>query len=315
MNWRLCDTRFVTSKTRAWLLILSISALCGLTLWGVIWYRSKAMSPAAMLKRLPTDDAVVLYVDFSRLRAGGILKLLDGSKVGEDAEYQAFVRKTDFDYKQDLDTAMVAFAPNGKFMLLKGRFDWRSLKNYVIANDGRCNNSFCKLAGSTPEKRISFFPMQSNLMAMAVSDDESAALRLNNVDPREDAEIPDAPLWLAIPPSVVKSGQSLPAGTQMFARSLERARAVTLSAGPEGDHFAVKLFVRCANDGQATALAADLNKTTGLLRELIEREHQKANPADLSGFLTSGAFRSDGTRVSGYWGVPRALLENLLGGS
>ena len=53
------------------------------------------------------------------------------SKVGEDPEYQAFVRKTEFDYKQDLETALVAFAPTGKFMLLKGRFDWKSLSNYV----------------------------------------------------------------------------------------------------------------------------------------------------------------------------------------
>ena len=249
------------------------------------------------------------------MRAGGILELLDGSKVGEDPEYQSFVRQTDFDYKQDLDAAMVAFAPKGKYMLLRGRFDWKSLKSYVQGNDGRCNNSFCKLAGSSPEKRISFFPMQSNLMAMAVSDDDVAALRMNTVDARGDAEIPNAPIWLSIPPSVVKSGQILPPGTQMFARSLERAQAVTLAIVQEGDHFAAKLNVRCASDADASALAADLNKTTGLLREMIEREHQKANPADLSGFLTSGAFRSEGARVSGYWRIMRALIENLLGGS
>jgi hypothetical protein len=296
-------------------LIVLIFALCGGTLWGVIWYRSRALSPAALLKRLPTDDAVVMYIDFGRLRSGGILQLLDSSKVGEDPEYRSFVSKTDFDWKQDLDAAMIAFAPKGKYMLLRGRFAWSNLKNYALASDGRCNNSFCKLAGSSPEKRISFFPMQSNLMAMAVSDDDVGALRMNMVDDRPHAEIPNAPIWLSIPPSVVKSGQSLPAGTQMFARSLERARAVTLAAVPEGDHFAAKLNVRCANDGDASALAAELNKTTGLLRELIEREHQKANPADLSGFLTSGVFRSDGSRVSGYWRISRALIENLLGGS
>jgi hypothetical protein len=129
-----------------------------------------------MLRRLPTEDALVVYIDFAALRRAGILQMLDGSKVGEDPEYQNFVRQTDFDYKQDLDAVMVAFAPMGKYMLLKGRFDWKSLKNYVHGSDGRCNNSFCKLAGSTPEKRISFFPMQSNLMAMAVSDDDVAAL-------------------------------------------------------------------------------------------------------------------------------------------
>jgi hypothetical protein len=292
-----------------------ILVLCGLTLLGVIWYRSRAITPVAMLKRLPSDDAVVLYLDFSRLRAAGILDLLDGSKVGQDAEYQNFVRKTDFDWKQDLDTAMVAFAPKGTFMLLKGRFDWKSLKSYVLGNDGRCNNSFCKMPGSMPEKRISFFPLQSDIMAMAVSDDDVAALRMNDVDGRSDAEIPNAPIWLSIPPSVVKSGQSLPPGTQMFARSLDRAQAVTVAVVPEEDHFAAKLNVRCANGTDATALAAELTKTTGLLREMIEREHQKANPADLSGFLTSGAFRSEGVRVSGYWRISRALIENLLGGN
>ena len=305
----------MTPRTRAWLLIVLIFVLCGGTLWGVIWYRSRALSPAALLKRLPTDDAVVMYIDFGRLRSGGILQLLDGSKVSEDPEYRSFVSKTDFDWKQDLDAAMIAFAPKGKYMLLRGRFAWSNLKSYVLASDGRCNNSFCKLAGSSPEKRISFFPMQSNLMAMAVSDDDVGALRMNIVDDRPDAEIPNAPIWLSIPPSVVKSGQSLPAGTQMFARSLERARAVTLAAVPEGDHFAAKLNVRCANDGDASALAAELNKTTGLLRELIERERQKANPADLSGFLTSGVFRSEGAKVSGYWRISRALIENLLGGN
>jgi hypothetical protein len=304
----------VTPKTRAWLLILLVSVLCGLTLSGVIWYRSRAISPAGMLRRLPTEDAVVLYIDFSRLRKGGTLALLDGSKVGEDQEYRSFVSKTEFNYKEDLDTAIVSFAPRGRYMLLKGRFDWKSLKTYVVDNGGKCYNSLCKMSGSAPEKRISFFPMQSNLMAMAVSDDDVAALRMNTVDPHPDAEIPNAPIWLSIPPSVVKSGQNLPPGTQMFARSLERARSVTLAVVPEDDHFAARLNVRCANDADAAALAGELNKTTGLLRELIEREHQKANPADLSGFLTSGAFRSEAARVSGYWRISRALIENLLGG-
>jgi hypothetical protein len=303
----------VSPKTRAWLLILFIAALCGGTLGGAIWYRSRAISPAAMMKRLPTDDAVVLFVDFAKLRGAGLLQLLDGSKVGEDPEYQSFVRKTDFDYKQDLDTAMVAFAPKSKYMLLKGRFDWKALKSYVLATDGRCNNSFCKMAGSTPEKRISFFPMQTNLMAMGVSEDDVAALRMNAVEDRPDAEIPDAPIWLAIPPSVVKSGQNLPAGTQMFARSLDRAQSVMLSLVQEGDAFAAKLDVKCSSAADASALAGDLTNTTRLLREMIEREHQTPNPADLSGFLTSGAFMSQGQKAHGYWRISRALIDNLLG--
>ena len=71
----------------------------------------------------------------------------------------------------------------------------------------------------------------------------------------------------------------------------------------------------CQRRPTPRALAGELNKTTRLLREMIQREHQTPNPADLSGFLTSGVFRSEGSRVSGYWRISRALIENLLGGN
>src|SRR6266700_569759 len=122
-----------------------VTALCGASVWGVIWYRSRALTPAALLRRMPVRDALVLYIDFSQLRRSGILPLLDGSKVGEEPEYKGFVRQTEFDYKQDLDAALVAFAPDGKFMLVRGRFEWKSLFAYATAQGGRCNNTFCRM--------------------------------------------------------------------------------------------------------------------------------------------------------------------------
>jgi len=297
------------------MLILLLSTLCGFAVGGVIWYRSRSLTPAAMLKRLPADDALVVYVDFAALRAGEVLQMLDGAKVGEDPEYRSFVAKTEFDYKQDLDAAMLALAPSGNFILAKGRFDWKSLANYVRSQDGNCTNSFCRMAGSVPQRRISFYPLQASVLALAVSNDEAAALRMNTTDPRPDREIPAAPLWLSIPPSIVRSGKQLPGGTQMFARTLEKAQSVTLAVNPEGKNFAARLHVRCANDTDAKAMAEQLTKTTSLLSEMIRRENQKPNPDDFSGFLTSGAFRNEGPRVEGYWPVSRTLLSNLLGGS
>ena len=62
----------------------------------------------------------------------------------------------------------------------------------------------------------------------------------------------------------------------------------------------------------AAAVTAQLTKVTSLLRDLILHENQKPNPADLSGFLTSGTFRQEGARVFGYWPVTWTLLNNLL---
>jgi len=294
---------------------MGVAAVCGASVWGVAWYRSRSIGTAALLRRMPAEDALVAYIDFSELRRGGVLQLLDGSKGGEDPEYRSFVRQTQFDYQNDLDAALVAFAPTGRFLLLKGRFDWKSLRAYVESQGGKCVNALCRMTGSTPERRISFFPVRSNLMALAVSPDESAALRLESAVSGPDTQLPDAPVWLSIPTSVLKSGAGLPAGTRVFARGMERAETVTLAFAPEGQGLAARLDVRCRDERDAADLASQLTSTTNLLRETMQRERQKPNPAALSGVLTSGAFRNEGRRVLGYWPIERAFVENVLGGN
>ena len=301
-------------KPSAWLLIFIVAALCGLTIWGVAAYRSRSLGPTALMRRMPLEDALVLYVDFAALRRAGMLQLLEGSKVAEEPEYQAFVRKTDFNYREDLDAALIAFAPSGKYLLLKGRFDWRSLRTYVEGQEGRCYNTLCQLGGSTPERHISFFPLQSKLMAMAVSSDNSAALRLQTVSAGSVPEAPNAAVWLSIPPSVLKSREDLPGGTRMFARSIEAAENATLTFAPEAGRAAARLDVRCRNEQDAAEAAAQLTRATTMLRDAIEREHQKPNSADFSGVLTSGSFRSEGRWVHGYWPIERAFITNVLGG-
>ena len=301
-------------KPAVWLIVVGIAAVCGASVWGVAWYRSRALTTAALLGRLPAQGALVAYIDFSELRRGGILQLLDGSKAGEDPEYQSFVRQTQFDYKKDLDAAIVAFGPTGRYLLLKGRFDWKSLRAYVESQNGKCTNAFCRMAGSTPERRISFFPLRSNLMALAVSPDESAALRLEDAVSGPDPQVPAAPVWLSIPTSALKTGDNLPAGTREFARGMERAETVTLAFAPEGRGLAARLDVGCRDERDAADLASQLMRTTSLLRETMERERQKPNPADLSGVLTSGTFRNEGRRVLGYWPIEPVFVQTVLGG-
>jgi hypothetical protein len=160
------------------------------------------------------------------------------------------------------------------------------------------------MQGSTPDRRISFFPLQSNLMALAVSQDESAALRLQSTAAGSNAEVPDAPVWIAFPAAALKSAESLPDGTRPFARAVESADSAVLSFLPEGNRLAAKLTVRCRNGQDAADLASQLSATTSLLRQMIAREHHTPNPADLSGVLTAGSFRSEGGRVC--WATGRS---------
>jgi len=289
--------------------VLLVLALAGT--WG---WRARNASTSALMSRLPTRDAVVVAVDFAALRHAGVLQMLAPPAAGEP-EYRSFVSRTAFDYQRDLDFALLAFAPHARYFLLRGRFDWKALRTYAEAEHGSCQDSLCRMAGSVPDRRISYFPVQTGVMALAVGPDPYAALALGTRDASAVAETPDAPLWISLPQAVLRSGDGLPAGTRMFVRGMGNAESATISLGPDGLRFAARLTVRCRDAQDAAAVAEQLTKTTTLLRDLIEREHKRPNASDLSGVLTSGAFRSEGARVFGYWPIERSFLDNLLAGN
>src|SRR5262249_59121792 len=115
---------------KAWLFVLGVAVLCTGAVGGVIWYRSRPLSIAAMYKRLSPQDNMVLYLDVNALRQSGLLERLVGKKDVEDAEYRRFVEKIGFDYREDLNDAMIGFGRRAKYMLIRGRFDWPKLRHY-----------------------------------------------------------------------------------------------------------------------------------------------------------------------------------------
>jgi hypothetical protein len=308
----------VKISRRAWLVIGILVVAAAATAFGL--HQRALMTTASapgMLQRLPAQTAIVLFLDFDTLRLGGILKLLPENKIAEDPEYQAFVRATGFDYRRDFDRAAVSFGRDGEFFVVKGKFDWKKLAAYAIAQGGACDNSLCRMPGSTPERRISFFPVQSNLMALAVSSDSFAATRLATLQP--DAvqllETPRDPVWLSIPADHLKTPDRLPAGTRLFATALSSADKILLSLGPQGKQFEARLNVTCRTAADAAALAGRLQQATSILQSMIARENQKPNPKDLSGVLTAGVFSQAGRRVFGRWPLQPVFLESLTGGS
>jgi hypothetical protein len=306
----------VNYKQRAALLIILIAAACGLAVWGVARLRYRGLRTSAdWLERLPTQDAVVFYIDFRALRQAGVLQMLAASKVAEEPEYKVFVMKTAFDYQRDLDAVLACFTPRAKYLVVKGRFDWNSLQGYTREQGGGCRNTFCRMSGSTPERKISFFPLRPDLMGLAVSADDSAATDLQaKASRRRVLGVPDAPVWVSIPPAVLKNGADLPAGTRMFARSMENAQDISIAMAAAGGRFEARLSVQCQSEQKAAELAAELQRITAMLRDMITREKQTPNPQDLSGVLTAGSFSHAGPRVTGSWPVERGFLERLVGG-
>jgi hypothetical protein len=305
----------VKHRLPPWLVLVLLVVVCGLIVGGVALYRGRMGSTATLLRRLPNDGAVVLYADFRALRKAGVLSVLAASRVTQEPEYRAFVDRTGFDYLNDLESALVSFHPSGTFFLLKGRFDWKALKDFTVAQGGTCYNALCRMAGSTPERKISYFPLQPNVMALAVSNDDYAATHMQERQRPLEIEIPPEPVWWRMPVPALKNNPSLPAGTKMFVRALEGAHTVLFSAGPSGTGLAVSMEATCPSAAAASVLTEQLRSATAQLRELIAREHLAANPADLSGVLVAGAFEQRQERVIGRWPVERAFLTSLAGGA
>jgi hypothetical protein len=272
------------------------------------------MTVVDLYKRLPARDAIVLFADFSVIKQADLLPILDHSTIVADKEYQDFETRTQFNYTRDLNTFLIAFSPRGKYILATGNFEWKMLRQYAQSVGGECMTARCEVQGSTADRHISFAPLQRNVIAMAVTPQPDGVRAMLGAGNTPVPEMPKAPVWLRIPGSALRTGHDLPAGTKMFARTLERAESMTLWLRQEGDRLAAHLEVVCSSGADAASIATGLNQTTSELRQMIEREHQKPNPADLSGVLTSGSFRADNVKVQGYWPIERSFIANILSG-
>ena len=298
------------------LLLISAGLIGALAATGTFVYlKTRDLStPEQILSRLPTDNASVLSIDFATLRRSGVFETLNRSVVDEEPEYSAFVNNTGFNYQRDLDHAFLSFDPSGVYFLVEGRFDWKRLEAYARDQGGGCFNGLCRMQGSEPSRKISFFALKSNLMALAVSPDDWAATRMSQ--PARNTRplaMPTQPVWLSLSSATLKKSDKFPTGTQLFGKAMEDAQSATLSIAPEGKALEAQLEVVCRSAHEAEVLIAQFEKVTAVLRQLIEKGKQKPGPGDLAGVLAAGVFHQEGARVNGHWPVEQAFLDRLAG--
>jgi hypothetical protein len=277
-------------------------------------YRTRGgYNPSDLIAYLPTDNATVVYIDAGAIRRSGILNMIAGSKAAEELEYQQFVDQTMFDYRQDLDAVAVAFKDGQVFIAARGNFHWKNLMDYATRQGGSCHNSFCTAPSSRPSRRISFYALKPNLMALSISSDEVAAYSIKRKPGKLALDPPNQPLWMLVPAVALKDSDALPAGTKPYASALRNAEQILFTVGPDSDHLQLSLQVTCSDVPSASKLLVDFQNTTTTLRNWIAREHQQPNPADLSGLLAAGTFHRDDRKVFGQWPIPRAFVDSLTG--
>src|SRR5262249_27120126 len=122
-----------------------------------------------------------------------------GSKAAEDADYRKFIDQTGFDYRSDLDAVAAAFVHGDMYMVARGRFEWKRLNEYALSQGGACRNAICTMPGSSREKNISFYPVKSDILALAVAKDERGSDMIAQTKWRNPPRLPSEPVWISVP--------------------------------------------------------------------------------------------------------------------
>ncbi len=280
------------------------------------WYHARgAAQPSNLVSYLPADNASVIYIDVDALRRSGILGLLAGSKTAEDTDYQQFVNETKFDYRQDLDAVAAAFKDGKVYFAARGRFHWKSLSDYAVRAGGSCHNNFCVMPGSQPNRRISFYPLRSGLMAMAIGPDDFAAYQVTAQPVKLTVSPPREPVWGIVPAAALQGMDALPAAAKAYVPALRDAEQIAFTIGADpARQLQFGVHVTCKDASAASALLAQFEATTKILREMIAHQRQKPDPADLSGALVAGSFRREERQVYATWPIPRAFVDAIAGG-
>jgi hypothetical protein len=291
---------------------------CALAAVGIYWFQRthSAARPADLVVLLPTSNASVVYIDVDAMRRSGILNLVAGSKAVEDADYQQFVNETKFDYRQDLDAIAAAFKEGKVYFALRGRFHWKNLKDYVARQGGSCHGDFCVVAGSQPNRRISFYPLTHDVLAMAIGPDDFAAYQVARQSGTLPLEPPKEPVWASIPAGAWKEMEALPESVKAYVPALQNAEQIVLSVGADpANQLQLGVRVTCKDPAAASLLLAQFESTTNALRQMLSKVNKKPDPGDLSGVLVAGTFRRNERQVNGTWPVPKAFVDAITGGA
>jgi hypothetical protein len=281
------------------------------------WYHARGAARAPSLASyLPADNASVIYVDVDAMRRSGILNLVAGSKAVEELDYQQFVNETKFDYRQDLDAIAVAFKDGKVYFALRGRFHWENLKDYAARQGGSCHGDFCVVAGSQPNRRISFYPLKHNVLAMAIGPDDFAAYQIASASKKLELASPKQPVWALIPAVALQRMDSLPVAAKAYVPALQGAEQIMFSiAADPASQLQLGVQVTCKDATAASALLTQFEGTTTALRQVLSKVNRKPDPADLSGLLVAGTFHRSERQVYGAWPIPKAFIDAITGGA
>ncbi len=303
-------------------LTVVILLVCG-AVAGLYYYRKvTTQTPGQMISILPRQDASLFYVNVGAIRDSGLLSDVSGPRVTEEPEYKDFLAQTSFDYERDLDQLAGATTGDETYLLLAGRFNWRKLSQYARSHGGQCLQGVCSLPGSRANRWISFMPLRSNLMGLAISEKQRAVYSIGKLGSVTELSVPKDPVWITIPHVILARPHTMPPIAAALADAANSASSLTLSlanpaaqtgiGGLDQAAFVVRMEARFDSDTKAVDMESELVRATTLVKTMVDTRQAPAGPTDLASILMRGSFQNAGGVVTGSWPVSRDFVNSLL---
>lgn len=280
----------------------------------LLWFRLplRRADARSLLDALPAGDGLTVFVDARALRQTGMLQRIAGEAGAEDEEYKRFVEATGFEYRRDLDAAVLRADNGRRWIVVEARIDEGRLRRYFLAHGGRCFSGLCSMQGSTPERQISWMRLGRRRWGIAVSPDPLAAAAFTDEGRKPQPvewQPPKTPLWLYVPSRMLEAPAGAPAWAVLALGSLRESKWILWSAGASGGRIELSLDVACQSQDAAKTLA---RRWEEILKALREAAAAAGDRDSLPALLAAGEIRADGGFVRGRWRFDWRRLEKLF---
>lgn len=280
----------------------------------VAWERLRPRGgPAgAMLAALPPGDGLTVFVDARVLRQTGILQRIAGEAGAEEDDYRRFVEATGFEYRRDLDAALLRAENGRRWIVVEARLDEDRLRRYFLAHGGRCFGGLCSMQGSAPERQISWVRLGRRRWGIAVSPDPLAAAAFTDTAGKARTaswQPPQAPLWLYVPARMLVPPEGAPAWAALALGSLRESKWLLFGVTASGGRLRFEFQAPCRDAGSARAVTG---RWSEVLKALQEAAASAGDHDSLPALLAEGRVWAEGDTVRGQWMVDLGRLEKLL---
>ncbi len=231
-----------------------------------------------LLRQLPAEQALYVYLDLGRIRQSPSLEPLLTKGNVLPSQVRDIARTAGVDYRADVDAVALSLGTKGTNLAVHGRFDEAALRKALNDAGATCPPSLrqapCRLQPKGSADAVSLLLRADDLLRIAIGKEIADASEMLETDfqmlvvqARERLE-KGAVFWATFEPG--RADQALahpPAGLEnlrFFARALQKADRGYFYADqlPDG-RLQVTLKASCADDRQAASVS---NLLTGLNR-------------------------------------------------